>query len=113
MKYEDVRDVAVVTLLTPDLSEDFDIGSVRIELEALLEQTRAPPDDPVPGSREVDVTGLRGDAAGASSTSASAKGIIRLCRVSPPLQEFLEKTQLPLLVDIFPTLEEAMDTPWE
>ena len=39
--------------------------------------------------------------------------MMRLCRVSPPLKEFLEKTQLPLLVDIFPTLEEAMDTPWE
>jgi anti-anti-sigma regulatory factor len=41
------------------------------------------------------------------------QGIMRLCRVSPPLKEFLEGTQLPLLVDIFPTLEEAMDTPWE
>ena len=46
LKYEDVRDVAVVTVLTPDLSEDFDIGSVRIELEAILEQTAAPPHGP-------------------------------------------------------------------
>ena len=44
---------------------------------------------------------------------SQAGGTMRLCRVSPPLKEFLEKTQLPLLVDMFPTLEEAMDTPWE
>ena len=65
LKYEDVRDVAVVTVLTPDLSEDFDIGSVRIELEALLEQTQHHRMILMPGPREVDVTGLRGDAAGA------------------------------------------------
>ncbi len=113
LKYEEVRDVAVVTILTPDLSEDFDISSVRIELESLLEQT---PHHRMILSLEHVTSMSRGCVVmllARVQHYSHAKGMMRLCRVSPPLKEFLEKTQLPLLVDIFPTLEEATDTPWE
>jgi anti-anti-sigma regulatory factor len=41
------------------------------------------------------------------------KGTMRFCGVSAPVMQFLEKTQLPLLIEIFPTLEEALNSPWE
>jgi anti-anti-sigma factor len=113
LKCEVVRDVAVVTILTPDLSDDFDISSVRIELESLLEQT---PHHRMILSLEHVTAMSRGCVImllARVQHYSHAKGVMRLCRVSPPLKEFLEKTQLPLLVDIFPTLEEAMETPWE
>ncbi|MEJ7636637.1 MAG: FHA domain-containing protein [Singulisphaera sp.] len=113
LKHEDVRDIAVVTLLTPDLTEDFDIGSVRIELEAILGQTQhhhivLSLDHVKSMSRGCVVMLLA-----RVQHLSQVKGVMRLCRVAPSLKEFLEGTQLPLLVDIYPTLEEAMDTPWE
>ena len=88
-------------------------ASVRIELEALLEQTDHHRMilclDRVKSMSRGCVVMLLARV----QHFSQAKGMMRLCRVSPPLKEFLEKTQLPLLVDIFPTLEEAMDTPWE
>ena len=44
---------------------------------------------------------------------SQAKGHDPIVPRLSPIEELLEKTQLPLLVDIFPTLEEALDTPWE
>jgi hypothetical protein len=38
---------------------------------------------------------------------------MRFCGVSAPVGEFLDKTQLPLLIETYPTLDEAMNTPWE
>ena len=113
LKFEDVRDVTFVTVLTPELSEDFDIGSVRIELESVLEQTAH---HRLILSLEHVKTMSRGCVVmllARVQHFSQAKGVMRLCRVSPSLKEFLEKTQLPLLVDTFATPEEAMDTPWE
>ena len=42
-----------------------------------------------------------------------SNGTMRFCNVAPPVMAFLDKTQLPLLIEIFPTLEEALQTPWE
>ena len=44
---------------------------------------------------------------------ARSGGTLRFCNVSPPVLSFLETTQIPLMIDIFPTLPEAMSAPWD
>jgi len=110
---EVVREITVVTLLVPDLSEESPLSAVRIELESIVEQ---------PGQGRII---LRFDRVKTLSRGAvvmflaraqqltRTKGTMRFCGVSTPILGFLEKTQLPHLIEIYPTLDEAMNTPWE
>jgi anti-anti-sigma factor len=109
---EVVGDVAVVTLRTPDLTEESIIGAVRVELESLLEDAGH--------NRMV----LRFDRVKTLSKGAVVmflaraqhlvrmNGALRFCNVSPSVLGFLEKTQLPLLIEIYPTIDEALLTSW-
>jgi anti-anti-sigma regulatory factor len=113
LTYQLVDDVAVVMLRVADLSEESVFSAVRVELEDILAQ---------PG---IDRMVVRFDHVRAISRGAvvmflaraqhlvRSNGTMRFCNVAPSVMAFLEKTQLPLLIEIFPTLEEALQTPWE
>jgi anti-anti-sigma regulatory factor len=113
LTYQLVDDVAVVMLRVADLSEESVFSAVRVELEDILAQ---------PG---IDRMVVRFDHVKAISRGSvvmflaraqhlvRSNGTMRFCNVAPPVMAFLEKTQLPLLIEIFPTLEEALQTPWE
>jgi anti-anti-sigma regulatory factor len=113
MVVQDIDDVVVVSLRIPDLSEESLISSVRVELENILGQE----------GRERIV--IRFDHVKTLSRGAVVMflaraqhlvrlgGTMRFSNVSPPVMAFLEKTQLPILIEIYPTLEEALNTPWE
>jgi anti-anti-sigma factor len=113
LTYQVVEDVAVVMLRVADLSDESVFSAVRVELEDILAQ---------PG---IDRMIVRFDHVKAISRGAvvmflaraqhlvRSNGTMRFCNVAPSVMAFLDKTQLPLLIEIFETLEEAMQTPWE
>ena len=113
LTYQLVDEVAVVMLRVADLSEESVFSAVRVELEDILAEPA------------IDRMVVRFDHVIALSRGAvvmflaraqhlvRSNGTMRFCHVSPAVMAFLEKTQLPLLIEIFPTLEEALQTPWE
>jgi anti-anti-sigma factor len=113
LTYQIVDDVAVVMLRVTDMSEESVFSAVRVELEDILAE---------PG---IDRMIIRFDHVALLSRGAvvmflaraqhlvRSNGTMRFCNVSPAVMSFLDKTQLPLLIEIFPTLEEALQTPWE
>jgi anti-anti-sigma factor len=113
MVFEIVDDVAVITLLTHDLSDESIISAVRVELESILGHTG-------PTRYVLRFNHVRTIARGAvvmllarAQHLHQTGGTLRICQVIPPVMEFLEKTQLPQLIDIYTTLDEAMHTTWE
>ncbi|MFL5899452.1 MAG: STAS domain-containing protein, partial [Solirubrobacterales bacterium] len=113
MACELVGDVALVTLRTPDLSEEAVLTAVRAELEDILEGS---------GQRRVIVRLGRVKVLSKGAVVmflaraqhlAQHGGTMRFSDVSPPIMAFLSKTQLPLLIETYPTLDEAMDAPWD
>jgi anti-anti-sigma factor len=112
MTFQDVDDVIVITLRTPDLDEESVISAVRVELENILAQ---------PGRDRIVIrfdhvkTLSRGAVVmflARAQHMVRTQGTMRFCNVAPPVMEFLEKTQLPLLIEIYSTLEESLSTPW-
>jgi anti-anti-sigma factor len=113
LTYQIVDDVAVVMLRVAELSDESVFSAVRVELEDILAE---------PG---IDRMIIRFDHVATISRGAvvmflaraqhlvRSNGTMRFCNVSPAVMAFLDKTQLPLLIEIFPTLEEALQTPWE
>ena len=113
LTYQIVDDVAVVMLRVTELSDESVFSAVRVELEDILAE---------PG---IDRMIIRFDHVTSLSRGAvvmflaraqhlvRSNGTMRFCNVSPAVMAFLDKTQLPLLIEIFPTLEEALQTPWE
>jgi anti-anti-sigma factor len=113
LTYQIVDDVAVVMLRVAELSDESVFSAVRVELEDILAE---------PG---IDRMIIRFDHVASLSRGAvvmflaraqhlvRSNGTMRFCNVAPPVMAFLDKTQLPLLIEIFPTLEEALQTPWE
>ena len=113
LTYQIVDDVAVVMLRVTELSEESVFSAVRVELEDILAE---------PG---IDRMIIRFDHVTTLSRGAvvmflaraqhlvRSNGTMRFCNVAPAVMAFLDKTQLPLLIEIFPTLEEALQTPWE
>jgi pSer/pThr/pTyr-binding forkhead associated (FHA) protein/anti-anti-sigma regulatory factor len=109
---EVVGDIAVISLRTPDLTVESLVDAVRAELEALL------------GDAGRNRMVLRFDRVKSLSKGAVVMflaraqhlvrmgGAMRFCNVSPSVLGFLEKTQLPLLIEIYPTLDEALLTSW-
>src|SRR5207249_1004451 len=108
-----IRDVLAITVLTPDLNDESAIAALRDEFQVLLDQ-------PLP-RREV----IRLDRVNYLSSSAVGMllahfqrldregGTMRLCHIRPNVMSVLELMRLPMLVDIFPTFDDAMVAPWE
>jgi stage II sporulation protein AA (anti-sigma F factor antagonist) len=109
-----VDNVTVVTLLSSDLNEEETVSPVRYELRTLLEQEELPERTVIDlgntkflSSRAVGVLLAHYQALDRQGCS------MRVCNVSKAIQPVLDQMRLSRLVDIYPTLEEAIDDPWE
>jgi anti-anti-sigma factor len=111
---EVIDDVMVVTILSSDLNEEETVSPVRYELRTLLEEEKLP-------SRMVIDMGntryLSSRAVGvllAHYQGLDRKGAsMRVCGVSKEIKPVLDQMRLSMLIDIYPTVEEAVKTPWE
>ncbi len=109
---EVVGDVAVLTIRIADLNEESVISAVRNELETLvaeLDRNRV----------VVRFDRVKNLSRGAvvmflarAQNLVRTQGAMRFCNVSPSVLAFLEKTQLPLLIEIYPTIDEALLSSW-
>ncbi len=112
LKTERVEDVLIITPLAPRLLDETTIGPLRLELLALLEK-------PLP--RQVVVNLER-----VSAMSSRAVGVLmahflrldrsggglRICRVHPRILALLERIRLPMLVEVFPNVDDAVLSSW-
>jgi anti-anti-sigma factor len=109
-----VDDVTVVTLLNSDLIEEETVSPVRYELRSLIDE------EEIPQRTVLDLGNtkyLSSRAVGVLLAYYQALdrqgGAMRVCCVSKQIQPVIDQMRLSRLVDIFPTLEEAIQTPWE
>jgi anti-anti-sigma factor len=109
-----IDDVLVATVVTPDLNEEETVSPVRYELRSILDEENTP-------SRMVIDLGntryLSSRAVGvilAHYQGLERKGAtMRVCGVSREIKPVLDQMRLSMLIDIYPTVEEAVQTPWE
>jgi len=106
--------VMVVSLLSPNLQEEETVSPVRYELRGLLEE------ETVPRRMVIDLGNTR-------YLSSRAVGVIlahyqglervgstmRVCGVSKEIKPVLDQMRLSMLIDIYPSVEEAVKDPWE
>ncbi len=109
-----VDDVLVATIVSPDLNQEESVSPFRYELRSILDE------EETPNRMVIDLGNTR-------YLSSRAVGVIlahyqglerkgatmRVCRVSPEIKPVLDQMRLSMLIDIFPTVEEAVQTPWE
>ena len=111
---EVIDDVMVVTILQSDLKEEETVSPVRYELRSLLDEEKMP-------SRMVIDMGntryLSSRAVGvllAHYQGLERKGAtMRVCGVSKEIKPVLDQMRLSMLIDIYPTVEEAVKTAWD
>lgn len=108
-----VDEVMVVSLLSTDLNDEATVSPVRYELRSLLDR------DQVAGRMVIDMGNTR-------YLSSRAVGVLlahyqglerigsamRVCGVSPEIKPVLDQMRLSMLIDIYPTVEEAVLDPW-
>jgi anti-anti-sigma factor len=109
-----IDDVMVVSLLSPDLKEEETVSPVRYELRSLLEEEK------VPNRMVIDMGNTR-------YLSSRAVGVLlahyqglervgstmRVCGVSKEIKPVLDQMRLSMLIDIYPSVEEAVRDPWD
>jgi len=109
-----IEDVLVATVVSPDLKEEETVSPVRYELRSILDE------DDTPSRMVIDLGNTR-------YLSSRAVGVIlahyqglerkgatmRVCGVSREIKPVLDQMRLSMLIDIYPTVEEAVQTPWE
>ncbi|WP_435006339.1 STAS domain-containing protein [Tundrisphaera lichenicola] len=109
-----IDDVLVATVNSHDLNEEETVSPVRYELRSILEE------DETPRRMVIDLGNTR-------FLSSRAVGVIlahyqglerkgatmRVCGVSPEIQPVLDQMRLSMLIDVYPTVEEAVKTPWD
>ncbi|MDB5352197.1 MAG: hypothetical protein JWN86_3444 [Planctomycetota bacterium] len=113
LRIEVIQDVVVVTPLDPNLLQTAEPDVIREELSALIEG----------GSSRRVVLNL--EHAGRLSNATLGLlvafhlrldrlgGALRLCQPHVRIAQFLEQIRLPILLDIFPTKEEAVLSSWD
>jgi anti-anti-sigma factor len=109
-----VEDVMVVTLLSPDLNEEETVSPVRYELRTLLDE------DMVASKMVIDMGNTRylsSRAVGvllAHYQGLERKGsTMRVCGVSKEIKPVLDQMRLSMLIDIYPSVDEAVHTEWD
>ena len=113
LEYETVGDVLVVTLTSSELTDEFTVGPMRFELKGLLEQ-------PLPRKVVINlgnVTFLSSRAVGVILANYQGLdrlgGKLRVCCVQPKVMPVLQQMRLNMLIEIDPTVEEAVQASWE
>ena len=111
---ETIDDVMVVTILPSDLNEEGTVSPVRFELRSLLEEEKTP------NKMVIDMGNTRylsSRAVGvllAHYQGLERKGAtMRVCGVSKEIKPVLDQMRLSMLIDIYPTVEEAVKTAWD
>ncbi len=105
--------VLVARILPPELNEEGDVSPVRYELRSLL-------DDQPPSRMVIDL----GDTRYLSSRAVGVilahyqglerqGGTLRVCGVSRQIKPVLDQMRLSMLIDIYPTAEEAVRDSWD
>lgn len=112
LRYEVIQDVLVMTILTPDLNDETTVAPLRAEVQALFES-------PLPRRVVLNlesVTYLSSRAVGMILAHYQrldrAGGKLRLCHVRPKVLPTLEQMRLPTLIDLYPTIDEALLDSW-
>jgi anti-anti-sigma factor len=109
-----IDDVLVATVVSHDLKEEETVSPVRYELRSILDE------EDTPSRMVIDLGNTR-------YLSSRAVGVIlahyqglerkgatmRVCGVSREIKPVLDQMRLSMLIDIYPTVEEAVQTPWE
>jgi anti-anti-sigma factor len=109
-----IDDVMVVSLLSPDLNEETTVSPVRYELRSLLDEEK------VPGRVVIDMGNTR-------YLSSRAVGVLlahyqglervgstmRVCGVSKEIKPVLDQMRLSMLIDIYPSVDEAVHESWD
>jgi len=110
---EVVGDALVVTILAPDLNDEPTVGPVRYELCELFER-------PVPKRVVINLDRVRylssrgvGVLLAHFQRLGRAGGAMRLCHIHPNVESVLEQMRVPMLIEVFPSVEEALAEPWE
>ena len=109
-----VDDVMVVSLLSPDLNEEETVSPVRYELRTLLDA------DDVASKMVIDMGNTRylsSRAVGvllAHYQGLERKGsTMRVCGVSKEIKPVLDQMRLSMLIDIYPSVVEAVQSEWD
>ena len=109
-----IDDVLVATVVSHDQKEEETVSPVRYELRSILDE------EDTPSRMVIDLGNTR-------YLSSRAVGVIlahyqglerkgatmRVCGVSREIKPVLDQMRLSMLIDIYPTVEEAVQTPWE
>ena len=113
LAYTVVDGALLVTILAPDLNDEPEVGPVRYELCTLLEREDLPRRVVISLGR---VRYLSSRAVGVLLAHyqrlSRLGGTMRLSDVSPNLIRVLDQMRLPMLIDVYPTAEEALRDPW-
>jgi anti-anti-sigma factor len=111
---EVIDDVMVVKILATDLNEEETVSPVRYELRSLLDEEKLPSRTVIDmgntrylSSRAVGV--LLAHYQGLERKGAS----MRVCGVSKEIKPVLDQMRLSMLIDIYPTVDEAVKTSWD
>ena len=114
LAYEVIDDVLKITILPADLNDEPEVGPVRYQLLVLSERPAMPNRVVIDLGR---VKYLSSRAVGVLLAHfqriTRAGGAMRLCCVHPNIATVLDQMRVPMLLDIFPTAEEALGEPWE
>jgi anti-anti-sigma factor len=109
-----INEVTIVTVLALELNEEETVSPVRYELRSLIDE------EVIPERTVIDLGNtkyLSSRAVGVLLAHYQALdrkgGAMRVCRVSKEIQPVIDQMRLSKLVDLYPTLEEAIETPWD
>ncbi len=107
-------DVMVVTILSADLNEEETVSPVRYELRSMLDE------EEVPARMVIDLGNTRYLSSRAVGVLLAhyqglerKGGVLRVCGVSKEIKPVLDQMRLSMLIDIYPTVEDAVKDPWD
>ncbi len=110
---ETIGGVLVVKILAPELNEEASVSPVRYELRNLL-------DGEAPNRMVIDLGNTRylsSRAVGVILAHYQALerqgGVLRVCGVSREIKPVLDQMRLSMLIDVYPTVAEAVEDSWE
>ncbi len=110
---EVVGQALVVTILASEMNDEPTVGPVRYELCELF-------DRPVPRRVVISLERVRylssrgvGVLLAHFQRLGRAGGAMRLCQIHPNVEAVLEQMRVPMLIEVFPTVADALAEPWE
>jgi anti-anti-sigma factor len=109
---EQVDDILVVTILSPELGDEATVAPVRYDLQTLIDRVH-----PTKVLLSLDrIRSISQRAVGVllamSQRVERAGGVLRLCAADPSIMPSLEAARLTQMTDVYETREEALSTPW-